>query len=169
MPDDHSAAPATEAIWNHDSWIKLTQLLLNSYEHWKNQSLIPRSSPAADSRLLFEAPFVVVAHGTEADPLLNYGNQSALQLWKLALSDFLGTPSRETAEPVHRDERSALLKRTREFGFIDDYSGVRIASDGQRFTIHQATVWNVVNENQQVVGQAAAFAHWTPLNQASLE
>lgn len=163
MPDD-DPNPTTEAVWSNDSWIQLTECLLNSYEHWKNQPLIPRVSPAADAWLLFEAPFVVVAHGTEADPLLNYGNQSALQLWKLSLSDFLGTPSRETAEPVHRDERSALLKRTREFGFIDDYSGIRIASDGQRFTIHQATVWNVLNQNQQLIGQAAAFAHWTPIN-----
>lgn len=165
MSNQSSNSEPTNAGWNQSRWIELTQRLLDSYEHWKNQTLIPRATPAADAQLLFEAPFVVVAHGTESDPLLNYGNQSALNLWKLSLSDFLGTPSRETAEPVHRDERSALLKRTQEFGFIDDYSGIRIASDGQRFQIHQATVWNVLDENRQVVGQAAAFARWTPVEQ----
>ena len=105
----------------------------------------------------------MVSHGTEADPLLNYGNRTALDLWEMSLEQFLGTPSRETAEPVHRDERAELLRRTTEDGFIDDYSGIRISSSGRRFRIHQATVWNVVDENGDRVGQAAAFSSWKPM------
>ncbi len=158
MSDEISNNPAAQS-----DWIASTQLLLDSFEKWVGKPLIIRQNPTADSETLFTAPFVVVAHGTEADPLLNYGNRSALDLWVMPLESFLGTPSRETAEPMHRNERADLLKRTREHGFIDDYSGIRISSTGQRFRIQQATVWNVVNSQNEVVGQAAAFSQWTPI------
>lgn len=150
-------------IWQQPAWVEWTQLLLNSYQHWVGKDLVPRLNPLADSHTLFTAPFVTVSHGTESNPLLNYGNQTALDLWEMPLANFLGTPSRETAEPVHRDERSELLRRTTEHGFIDDYSGIRISATGQRFRIHQATVWNILNSDEKVVGQAAAFSQWTPL------
>ena len=145
-------------------WISRTAVLLDSYERWVGRPLIARTTAAADSRILYEAPFVVVAHGTEADPLLNYGNRTAQELWQMSLPQFLGTPSRQTAEPVHRDERSALLDRTRRDGFIDDYSGIRISATGARFRIQQATVWNVIDSDERPIGQAAAFAQWTPLD-----
>ena len=160
------SAGQQELPWISQEWITRTRLLLDSYHTFVGRQLIDRQSPQADSRALFEASFVTVAHGTEADPLLNYGNSAALQLWQMPLNELIGTPSRQTAEPVHRDERAELLRRTRKHGFIDDYSGIRISSTGQRFRIHQATVWNVVNETGEYVGQAAAFSDWTMLPEA---
>ncbi|APZ92471.1 MEKHLA domain-containing protein [Fuerstiella marisgermanici] len=151
--------------WSSKAWIAWTTRLLNSYRKFVGKDLIPRTSADQDSQTLYHAPFVVVAHGTEDDPLLNYGNQAALDLWQMSLDELIGTPSRKTAEPVHRDERAELLRRTREHGYIDDYTGIRIASTGQRFRIHQATVWNVVDGNDAYVGQAAAFADWTMLTE----
>ena len=117
----------------------------------------------ADALRLFLSPIVVVSHGREDDPLLNYGNQAALALWQMSLSELLGTPSRKTAESVHRSERANLLQRTKEFGFIDDYAGIRISSSGCRFRIRNATVWNVVDADDTYVGQAAAFSDWDAL------
>lgn len=155
------------AACTHPDWIARSKLLLDSYETWVGHALIPRSGAIEDSRLLFDAPFVVVAHGAEADPLLNYGNATALNLWQMTLDQFLGTPSRKTAEPVHRDERADLLNRTKRDGFIDDYSGVRIASTGQRFRIQEAIVWNLVNAAGDQVGQAATFCDWEVLGQSA--
>lgn len=151
------------SAWQLPEWIAQTQALLDSYERVTGRLLIDRTQPEDDARLLFQAPFVVVAHGTEADPLLNYGNQTALGLWQMPLRTFLGTPSRKTAEPTHRDERAELLRRTTECGFIDDYSGIRIASTGERFRILKATVWNVADENGTRIGQAATFSEWVTL------
>lgn len=144
-------------------WIARTKVLLDSWDRLFPKPLIKRQSAEIDAKTLFEVPFVVVAHGTEADPILNYANQSAVQLWEMTLQELLQTPSRKTAEPVHRDERSELLRRTREDGFIEDYSGIRISATGQRFRIHQATVWNLVDSDGVHVGQAAAFSQWTNL------
>lgn len=153
-----------EFHWAAPEWVERTQRLLNSYRQWVGQELIERSGTLAEqSQRLFEAPIVVVAHGVEADPLLNYGNAVALQLWELPLDRFLGTPSRETAEPVERAERTRLLERTLAQGYVDDYQGVRVSSTGRRFLIKQATVWNVMDPAGQRCGQAATFAEWFPL------
>ena len=88
--------------WQDDNWIEHTQILLNSYRQFLGDELIARDgSPTEQSQALFEAPFVVVSHGTQADPILNYGNQVALNLWEMDLETLLQTPSRMTAEPMN--------------------------------------------------------------------
>lgn len=140
------------------------QLLLDSFARLLGRELIPRDGSAAEqAERLFQAPFVVVSHGTEADPVLNYGNVAALALWEMTWDELTRTPSRLTAEPVHRDERARLLARTREHGFVDDYSGIRISKTGQRFRIEQAIVWNLTDKVGGHRGQAATFNRWTDL------
>lgn len=146
------------------SWIELSQTILNSYARWLGQELLPRTGDAEQqAEALWQAPFVVVAHNTLADPVLIYGNRTALNLWEMDLSTFLATPSRHTAEPMHRDERARLLAKTAEQGYVDDYSGIRISQSGKRFRIHQAIVWNLIDSQDNPVGQAATFDHWTPI------
>lgn len=150
--------------WEQHDWIDLTQHLLDSYRHLIGCELIDRqNSAAADAESLFQVPFVVVAHGTQPDPLLCYGNATALDLWEISIPTLLKTPSRETAEPVHRDERRHLLERTARDGYVDDYRGIRISTTGKRFLIERAIVWNVEDSEGKRIGQAATFDTWTPL------
>ena len=142
-------------------------LLLDSFRRLLGHELVSRAgSPAEQAERLFHSPFVVVSHGTEADPVLNYGNARALALWEMTWDELTRTPSRLTAEPVHRDERARLLARTREHGFVDDYSGIRISKSGRRFRIEQAIVWNLTDGAGEHRGQAATFDRWTPLEPA---
>ena len=69
-------------------------------------------------------------------------------------------PSRWTAEAPNRAERAQLLVEVTARGFIDDYSGMRIAQTGQRFLIEQATVWNLTDNAGRYGGQAATFRAW---------
>jgi hypothetical protein len=140
------------------------QLLLDSFARLLGRELISRSGSIEEqAERLFHAPFVVVSHGIEADPILNYGNAAALALWEMDFATLTQTPSRLTAEPVHRDERARLLERTRRDGYVDDYAGIRISSTGRRFRIEQAVVWNLVDAAGVHRGQAATFDRWTPL------
>lgn len=145
------------------AWLQLTQCLLNSYRHCTGRELIDRSTPEADRMALWHAPRVVACHDTQPEPVFQYGNRMALRLWELPLERFLGMPSRQTAEPIHRAERQRLLERTREQGYVDDYHGVRISSTGKRFMIEQALLWTVLDATGLVIGQAATFDRWTPL------
>jgi len=144
--------------------VRHVQVLLDSFARLLGHELIPRHGSAeAQAERLFVAPFVVVSHDTAADPLLNYGNAAALALWEMTPEQFTATPSRLTAEPVHRDERALLLARTRRDGYVDDYAGVRVSRTGRRFRIEQAVVWNLTDAAGEHRGQAATFDRWTPL------
>ncbi|MGH7261023.1 MAG: MEKHLA domain-containing protein [Nitrospiraceae bacterium] len=141
--------------------IHWSQLLLNSFRRWLGRDLIERNgSPEEQAKALYYAPFVVVSHGMEADPILQYGNKIALDLWELDWERFTKTPSRLTAEPVNQADRARMLAQAQEKGFIDDYKGVRISGTGKRFLVERAIVWNVVGAEGEQIGQAATFSRW---------
>ncbi|MCZ7645794.1 MAG: MEKHLA domain-containing protein [Planctomycetota bacterium] len=147
--------------WAQERTVRLAARLLESYRRLLGQDLIPAQGDAeARARALWRAPCAVVAHGTEADPILNYGNAAALALWELDWDAFTRMPSRLTAEAPRREERQRLLERVARAGYCDDYSGVRVSASGKRFFIPRATVWNVVDEKGEPCGQAAAFERW---------
>jgi hypothetical protein len=147
--------------WQSDRVTAQTRLLARSLKHWTSRELLPGNIPAVEfAHILFHAPFVLVSHGTEADPVLNYGNAAALALWEMSWSELTRAPSRLTAEVPDREERARLLAAVTARGFIDDYSGVRISKTGRRFRIARATVWNLLKEDGQPCGQAAMFDRW---------
>ncbi len=113
---------------------------------------------------LFEAPCVVVSHGAEPDPILNYGNQTALDLWELSWRQFIKMPSRITAEPDDRAERTRMLERARLNGYFDGYRGVRVSATGRRFLVEHALIWNVIDSAGNPIGQAATFSQWSHLS-----
>lgn len=148
-------------LWRTPEWTARAGVLIDSFRRLLGRELIERSGDALEeARRLFEAPFVVVAHGNEADPILNYGNRAALRLWEIDVARFTQMPSRLTAEAPERAERARLLERTTRDGFVDDYRGVRITSTGRRFLIERAIVWNLTDESGRRVGQAATFGRW---------
>jgi len=152
------------APWNEPRIVEWSQLLLDSYRHWIGNDLIERTPDAEQqARTLFEASFVVVSHGVEPDPILNYANQTALDLWELSWDRFIKTPSRLTAEPDERAERERLLTQARAEGYYDGYRGVRISSTGRRFRVEQALIWTVIDSAGRPIGQAATFSQWSNL------
>lgn len=134
------------------------ELLLSSYYQLTGKKLIDDTDLNINiANALFDADFVVVSHGTESDPIFNYGNKCALNAFELSWSEFVALPSRKSAKPMDRDERQDLLARVTAFGFIDDYRGLRISSTGRTFWIENATVWNLIDNNGAFHGQAAMF------------
>jgi hypothetical protein len=119
---------------------------------------VPEGADPAES--IDHAEIIVLSHDAEPDPILNYGNDSAMRLWEMDWDTFTGTPSRLTAEPMEREERASFLARVAEQGYVDDYTGIRISSTGKRFYIVNATVWNLIDENVGYRGQAATFARY---------
>ena len=149
-------------VWSQPSVVEWSQLLLNSYRHWVGRDLMLRTGgPEEQAHALFMAPFVVVSHGAQEDPILNYGSHLALTLWETTWEQLLQTPSRLTAEAVNRAEREWMLERARVQGYVDNYRGVRISHSGRRFLIESAIVWSVIDKAGRRQGQAATFSRWT--------
>lgn len=128
-------------------------LIGESYRRLTGKILIEPFDPLA----LWNAKRAIVAHGTEADPVFFYGNKLALQWFEMRFEEFTRLPSRFSAEPVAQPVRAALLEKVAKQGFIDGYSGVRIARSGKRFTITDGTVWNLLDASGILHGQAATF------------
>ncbi|RLL52171.1 MEKHLA domain-containing protein [Mariprofundus sp. EBB-1] len=144
------------------------RMLNDSLQHWTGRSLLDdgqlERDPIAAAQQLYHAPFALLSHGTEPDPIINYANLAAQTLFEMSWQEFIALPSRLSAETAVQQERNALLKRVSDNGYIDDYSGVRIAKTGRRFIIERATVWNLLDKDGNPQGQAAMFAHWKQLN-----
>ena len=154
MKTDHR--PSSPDVAGHAT------LLAGSFRRATGSALL--ADTGADvAQCLYHAPFVLLSHGVEADPIFNYANLVAQKLFEMDWHAFTRLPSRLSAEPINQAERADLLARVSKFGFIDDYSGVRISSTGQRFRIEAATVWNICNDDGVYVGQGAMFSQWTPL------
>jgi hypothetical protein len=139
--------------------------LIASLRRWTGRELVDCVLPPAEqARQLFNAPFVVLSHDLSPDPLLNYANLAGLRLFELTWEELIRLPSRQTAEPMHREERARLLDAVTRQGYIDDYRGVRISRTGRSFRIERATVWNLLDENDAACGQAATFSQWQYLD-----
>ncbi|MFT3730411.1 MAG: MEKHLA domain-containing protein [Hyphomicrobium sp.] len=133
-------------------------LLTGSYDRLVGVRLVPAG---ADARWLYEdAPFVVVAHNTDADPRFVYANRTAQACFEYAWDEFVTLPSRLSAEAPNREERARILEAVARNGFVRGYRGVRISKSGRRFAIDGGVVWQLIDADGINRGQAATFSSW---------
>lgn len=145
-----------------DSLQRQSALICSSYKHWTGRQLMQDEKDDIANRL-FEADFAVLSHDTRPEPVFNYANRAAMQLFGMSWDEITRLPSRHSAEPILQAERAGFLERVVAHGFVDDYSGVRIAKDGSKFMIENATVWNLVDGDGSFCGQAALIPQWRRL------
>lgn len=136
------------------------KLLVDSYRRWTGKELLERKPGKSLKEQLFQASTVILSHGTEADPVLNYGNQKGLELWELEWEAFTSMPSRLAAEHMERKERDGLFETVTANGYVEHYTGIRISSTGRRFYIVNTTIWNLADDSGNYMGQAAAFSEY---------
>lgn len=133
-------------------------LLTDSYARLVGAPLVP---PGKDADWLYrEAPFVVVAHGTDQDPKFIYANKAAQKCFEYSWEEFMSLPSRLSAEAPDRAERQSLLDEVARNGFLSGYRGLRIAKSGRRFIIEDGVVWELLDRDGMKHGQAATFLSW---------
>lgn len=140
------------------------RLICSSYRRWTGKQLLPETGKTDNLvKALFDAPFILVAHGTETDSIFNFGNRAALALFEIGWDEFIRLPSRKSADEDNREDRVRLMARVKADGYATDCRGVRVSATGRRFSITGATVWNVVDGQDKYHGQAAMFSNWSYL------
>ena len=140
---------------------KHIEYLRHSYQRLTGKDFGPvELSGGPYAQAIYQAPFVVVSHDTQADPVFNYGNLCAQELFELSWDELTHLPSRQSAERPNQAERARLLAAVTDQGFYEGYSGVRIAKTGQRFLIQDVTVWSVTDGQGCDYGQAAIYSRW---------
>jgi hypothetical protein len=136
----------------------LFALLAGSYARLTGERLSPEGCGA--EWLYFDAPFAVLAHDEGPDPRFIYGNRTAQTCFEYGWSELVGLPSRLSAQTAERAERQRLLDAVRRDGVVTGYRGLRIAKSGRRFWIDDGVIWQLVDEQGVVRGQAALFSSW---------
>jgi PAS domain S-box-containing protein len=141
--------------------LSYAELLIESYRRLTGRELVVG---VVDAPGLYEAPFPIVSHATQPDPIFCYANLAAQKLFGYSWDEFLNIPSRLSAEPDERQAREALLERARGDGYVDDYAGIRISKSGRRFYISDTTLWQVLDDHGILRGQAAVIRKWEMLD-----
>lgn len=153
--------PSSTNNFNFDQ----VNLLRRSYEKLAGKTFGPINLTGIDfAQAIYQAPYVVVSHGTESDPIFNYANLTAQKLFELSWEEFCQLPSRLSAELPKQAERQHLLDTVTRQGFIENYQGIRIAKGGRRFWIKNVTVWNLYDDDGIYQGQGAIYSDWEDIN-----
>jgi len=159
-PSELTSKSSSLPIWKQPEIMRWSEVLATSYRRLIGEELIDADDLGQLSHDLFHAPFVLVSHGTQTDPIFNYANQTALQLWGLNWNEFTRTPSASVTQPDEIEDRALMLKQAAEQGYIDNCEGTRIAKTGKKFLIKQVRLWNLEDEKGDRCGQAATFPNW---------
>jgi hypothetical protein len=107
-----------------------------------------------------QAPFAVLAQDDQLDPVFIYANRVAQACFEYSWEEFVGLPSRLSAEETDREERKQMMHAVSRNGVITNYSGARISKSGRRFCIENGTVWQLIDEKGCRQGQAGIFTRW---------
>jgi hypothetical protein len=134
------------------------ELISHSFSNLLGYPLLPETDKLAEH--LYHAPFVLLSHNTEADPIFNYANAQGLKLFELNWQELITLPSRASAEAINQTARDKIMAQVTAQGFMTGYHGVRISKTGKRFAINNAIIWNLNDTAGVYQGQAACFSDW---------
>ena len=81
----------------------------------------------------------------------------------MSLEEVIGKPTTMTAPESEQKERNRLLKQVNSHGFIDNYKGIRVTSDGELFQIEDATIWNVIDKKSIKLDKPLLFINQNKL------
>jgi hypothetical protein len=140
-------------------------LLLESHERLTGTPLSAphwSSEQEAANWLYGQAPFGLLAHDTSGDPLFTYANLTAQRCFEYDWDAFVGLPSRLSASPAAQEDRDALVRDVTAHHFASGYRGKRVSRTGKRFWIEDVTMWDLIDGEGALHGQAAVFRSWSP-------
>ena len=153
-----------EPPWLEPPAMEVVALILESHRAAFGASLVagidPRANPRLAAQEVFAADQAVLAHDGSADPRLIYANAAAHRLWRRPWAEMIGMPSRLTAEPCERQERTLALAAAQAREGLIGYGGIRVDSTGRRFRIEGAKIWTLRDRQGLAQGQAASFGSW---------
>ena len=143
--------------------IRIAEAIAASFRSRLGRDLVPPSPGSEEiAAFMMDSPAVILCHdggAKQGEPVFVYANRAAANVWRSTIENLIGMPSRLSAPPEHRQERARMLARAAADGVVIGYSGERVAADGARFLIQDATLWTVELPDG-TIGQAATFERW---------
>ncbi|GAQ90017.1 hypothetical protein KFL_005900030 [Klebsormidium nitens] len=152
-----AAAAKNAAPYTNPDVFMHSLLLIDSYRRATGKPLFTDLELPDSGRALFEAPFVCMSHDGEEDPVFDYGNKAALELFEMTWDEFTKMPSRKSAasDAPEQEGRNQLLAEALEKGAIELHDAQRYTSTGKPFIIQKGVLWTITNLEGERLGQAA--------------
>jgi len=103
--------------------------------------------------------YILITHGTEENPIFNFGNQAALSAFYRSWESLTAMASAQSVvlRSIDEEMRIELMRKVTTENYVEGASGIRIRGDGTFIKLIDAVVWNCFNEDGTVIGQAAFF------------
>lgn len=116
-------------------------------------------SPELYESICTNTRYVLITHGTEADPIYNFGNNAALAAFFRSWESLVAMPSAQSVvlRSIDEEMRIILMKKVTDDGFVEGASGIRVRDDGAYIKLVDAIVWNCHDKSGAKIGQAAFF------------
>ena len=137
--------------------------LVRSFTVLTGRDLVPYdANPSLLAERVQRAPFIIMSRSFERDELPAYGNDLALNLWQQSWDQFTALPMSDESDASA--EEQVMWEQANELalavGHADVVSGVLTAGPGRRIRFTRATIWNVLDDDGQIVGQATLLPTW---------
>ncbi|CAB9507466.1 MEKHLA domain-containing protein [Seminavis robusta] len=101
--------------------------------------------------------FGILSHGIQEDPIYNYGNAAALELFDNTIEDLCQTPSRYSTVESLMDDREQLIQSINTFGHGTIRDATRRTTKEKLFVIATIWIWHVFDDNGTRIGLAALY------------
>mmetsp|Transcript_14710 Transcript_14710/g.23932 ORF Transcript_14710/g.23932 Transcript_14710/m.23932 type:complete len:173 (-) Transcript_14710:2202-2720(-) len=132
-------------------------LLQESYKHYTGKQLGGEEMATWEALHNSEA-FVLASVGIQDDPIFNYGNRAAMNVFKLDWDEFTQFPGRYSADEENRESREKLLKMANQAEYLPDVEAIRVDAEKRRFKLVDAELFTVLSGDKQTrIGQAVWF------------
>lgn len=138
--------------------LEFFELLVGSFRRVVGRDLLEKNR--GPEWLYGDAPFAVVAHNSEAEPLFVYANATAQRRFGYSWSEFTRLKAKLATGQVKSCEQAQLLDAIDRKGFVTNYRGLQVMKSGGRFRTEDATVWQLKDRHGVSQGQAAMFSKW---------
>ncbi|MBY7699337.1 MEKHLA domain-containing protein [Vibrio harveyi] len=140
-----------------DIYIKNARIINYNFNRIFGSSLFTDETCISD---IWKSNFAIISHNSESEPIFNFANENALELFEMEYEDFIRLPSEFSAEFDEIEEWNELLKQVHSNGFIKGYTGTRVSATGLRFKIIDAIIFNLYDFDYNYFGQAAVIPKW---------
>ena len=146
-----------------DTLVAHISRLVRSYTVLTGRDLVPYdANPLVLAERVQRAPVILMSRSFDRDELPAYGNDLALNLWQQSWDQFTASPAAD--ETGASEEERVMWRQAHDLalavGHADVVSGVLSAGQGRRSRFTRATIWNVLDDDGRVVGQATLLSTW---------
>jgi len=125
---------------------------------WIQERQEPGETPIENaSQLHKNKRFGILSHGTQVDPVYNYGNTAGLELFEQTLERLCETPSRFSTVPRLMGDRRESIKNIERAGYGTIQRAIRVSARGSLFCTADILVWTIKDDENRRIGLAALY------------